>query len=150
MMLWVMIVLTIALVIWFAGAWYVRGPDLGLFDNVKGAQPPTNRQRFSTGTTPNAEHHAVVASLGDLTTALKGTPRRKHLKLLRDYMDNMFAHRRFDAQFIPVDAGGVSAEWVLAPGADGSRRTLYIHGGACHRRPAPAPIRPKRRPHQQE
>jgi acetyl esterase/lipase len=29
-----------------------------------------------------------------------------------------------------VDAGGVRAEWVLAPGSDPARRTLYIHGGA--------------------
>ena len=33
-------------------------------------------------------------------------------------------------RFTPVDAGGVPAEWVLAPGADPRRRTLYIHGGA--------------------
>jgi acetyl esterase/lipase len=29
-----------------------------------------------------------------------------------------------------VDAGGVPAEWVLAPGADPAKRVLYIHGGA--------------------
>lgn len=34
------------------------------------------------------------------------------------------------ASFTPVDAGGVAAEWVQAPGASASRRVLYIHGGA--------------------
>jgi acetyl esterase/lipase len=29
-----------------------------------------------------------------------------------------------------VDAGGVSAEWVVAPEADGDRVVLYVHGGA--------------------
>jgi monoterpene epsilon-lactone hydrolase len=29
-----------------------------------------------------------------------------------------------------VDAGGVSAEWVLGPDAEPARRVLYIHGGA--------------------
>ncbi len=29
----------------------------------------------------------------------------------------------------PVDAGGVSAEWISAPGADASRAVLYVHGG---------------------
>jgi acetyl esterase/lipase len=29
----------------------------------------------------------------------------------------------------PVDAGGVAAEWVVADGADGDRRVLYLHGG---------------------
>ncbi len=129
-MTWILIAIGIALAIWFAGAWYVRGPDLRLFDNASQDQQPPNRQHFSTGSTQNEEHRAVIASLGNITTTLKDTPRRKHLKLLRDYMDTMFAHRRFDAQFIPVDAGGVAAEWVLAPGADGTRRTLYIHGGA--------------------
>lgn len=31
--------------------------------------------------------------------------------------------------FTPVSAGGVSAEWVTAEGADASRRIVYIHGG---------------------
>ena len=130
MMLWIGIALTIALAIWFAGAWYVRGPNLRNFDVVDDAQAPASRRRFSTDAIQNDEHRAVITSLGGITTTLKGTPRRKHLALLRDYMDNMFAHRSFNAQFIPADAGGVPAEWVLAPGADSTRRTLYIHGGA--------------------
>jgi acetyl esterase/lipase len=65
-----------------------------------------------------------------IAATLKGIPRRQHLAVLRNYMDNMSAHRSFDAKFIPVDAGSVAAEWVLAPGVDGARRTLYIHGGA--------------------
>ena len=129
-MLWILIALAILLAIWFVGAWYVRGPDLGYLDEVANDQPPPSRGRFSSGTTQNAEHRAVIASLGGITATLKGTPRRRHLALLRDYMDTMFAHRSFNAQFIPVDAGGVAAEWVLAPGADSTRRTLYIHGGA--------------------
>ena len=108
----------------------MRGPDLGLFDTVGNDQPSPGWERFSTGTTQNAEHRAVVDAVGGITSTLKDTPRRKHLALLRGYMDSMFAHRNFDARFIPVDAGGVAAEWVLAPGADGARRTLYIHGGA--------------------
>ena len=55
---------------------------------------------------------------------------RQHTAALRDYMDKIFAGRAFDARFVPVDAGGVRAEWVLSPGSDPARRTLYIHGGA--------------------
>lgn len=33
------------------------------------------------------------------------------------------------AQVQPVDAGGVSCEWVCHPGADPARRMLYLHGG---------------------
>jgi monoterpene epsilon-lactone hydrolase len=130
MMLWILIALTVAVAIWFAGAWYVRGPDLGLFDSTEPDPSPPSRQRFSTGATSNAEHHAVITMLGGINATLKGAPRRRHLALLRNYMDNLSAHRSFDAQFIPADAGGVAAEWVLAPGADPTRRTLYIHGGA--------------------
>ena len=34
-----------------------------------------------------------------------------------------------DIQVTPVDAGGVPADWVLAPEAEGDRRLLYLHGG---------------------
>src|SRR5258708_11449290 len=34
-----------------------------------------------------------------------------------------------DAKFEKVDAGGVPAEWVAAPGFDGERAVLYLHGG---------------------
>ena len=130
MTLWILIFAALVLIIWFAGAWYVRGPDLSLFDNVGRDQPQPSRQRFSSGALQNDEHRAVIASLSGIATAIKGTPHKKHLGLLRDYINNMNAHRTYDAQFIQVDAGGVAAEWVLAPGADSARRTLYIHGGA--------------------
>ncbi|WP_128971008.1 alpha/beta hydrolase [Bradyrhizobium tropiciagri] len=32
-------------------------------------------------------------------------------------------------EVVPVDAGGVPAEWVVAPGADLAHRLVYIHGG---------------------
>ena len=34
-----------------------------------------------------------------------------------------------DAKCEPVDAGGVPAEWVAAPGIDAERAVLYLHGG---------------------
>ncbi len=34
-----------------------------------------------------------------------------------------------DAKCEKVDAGGVPAEWVGAPGFDGERAVLYLHGG---------------------
>src|SRR5689334_15333259 len=35
-----------------------------------------------------------------------------------------------DATCEKVDAGGVAAEWVAAPGCDEGRAVLYLHGGA--------------------
>jgi len=128
---WIVVAaLVLALAIWFLGAWYLRGPDLQAFDTPGPGRPVAPRQRFSSGPLLNDEHRAVIASLGGITASVQNTPRRHHLRILRDYMDNFSADRVFDAQFVPVDAGGVPAEWVLAPGADSRRRTLYIHGGA--------------------
>lgn len=53
-------------------------------------------------------------------------------------MDIHEGRRRFEAAFAtdvdietrPVEIEGMSAEWVLAEGADPERRLLYIHGGA--------------------
>ena len=127
MTLWIVMAVVVALAIWWFGAWLVRGPDLQVFDNPADGK---QRQRFSSGPTLNDEHRAVIASLGGITAVVKNTPRRQHLRVLRDYIDHFSADRVFDAQFVPVDAGGVKAEWVIAPGADSRRRTLYIHGGA--------------------
>jgi acetyl esterase/lipase len=127
---WILIAVALLVAIWFVGAWLLRGPDLRAFDNGANGSPQPHRKRFSSGPEQNDEHRAVIASLGGIAATLKGTPRAQHLGLLRDYMDNMSGERVFDAQFVPVDAAGVAAEWVLAPGADSTRRTLYIHGGA--------------------
>ena len=49
---------------------------------------------------------------------------------MRETMDTFFAGADTSSVVTPVDAAGVPAEWVVAPGADCSRRFLYIHGGA--------------------
>lgn len=35
-----------------------------------------------------------------------------------------------DVRYEPVDAGGVPAEWTLAPGGDPDRVLVYLHGGS--------------------
>ncbi len=109
-------------VVWAVATFHLSGKDLSAFDQPTG-------QRFGPHS-PGPEIQAVVASLGGVETVLQGVPMRQRNAVLRKYMDGMFADRQLDASFTPVDAGGVPAEWVLAPGADGRRRTLYIHGGA--------------------
>ena len=108
---------------WAVARWHLRGADLSAFDGPVG-------ERFSRGEKPSEEARAVIASLGGVRQVLKDTPMRQHTAALRTYMDKIFAGRAFDARFVPVDAGGVRAEWVLSPGSDPARRTLYIHGGA--------------------
>lgn len=116
-------VVALIVAVWAIGAFYLRGADLSAFDQPVG-------QRHLTDGAPSEAHHAVVASLGSIGATLKSTPRRQHLALLRNYMDNLFADSDATTQVIPVDAAGVPAEWVLAAGVDGRRRLLYIHGGA--------------------
>ena len=116
------IVLAVILV-WVVAAVHLRGVDLSGFDRATG-------ERFSTGPQPSAELEAVIATFSGFADALRSVPRRRHTAVLRDYMDKAFAGRELDASFTPIDSAGVRGEWVLAPGADSTRRTLYIHGGA--------------------
>jgi len=51
-------------------------------------------------------------------------------KYLRKVMDEFRNHISIVSACTQTDAGGVPAEWVVAPGADTNRRFLYIHGGA--------------------
>ena len=115
--------LALLVLLWAIGLLYLRGPDLIAFDHPSG-------QIVNAGQSASQEFKAVVASLDGVAQLLKDTPRRQHLALLRDYIDNVFSLDETGLQFIPVDAAGVTAEWVLAPNVDTSRRLLYIHGGA--------------------
>lgn len=102
---------------------HLRGTDLSQFDAPPG-------QSFDTGPDPSDEHDMVVASLGIGADPIHKAPRRQRLALMREYMDNISSGLDLAAAISPVDAGGVPAEWVMAPGADPARRVLYIHGGA--------------------
>lgn len=108
---------------WAVARRALGGADLSAFDLPTG-------ERFSRGDSPSAEIEAVIASLGGIRTALQGVPLRRRNAVLRQYVDEIFAGRELNVRITPVNAGGVPAEWVLAAGADASRRTLYIHGGA--------------------
>lgn len=119
------LVIAVALVavVWAVGRWQLRGTDLSAYDRETG-------ERFSRGGAPSSEIQAVIASLGGIREVLKGVPMRRRNVVLRKYMDGLFADRVLDVGITPVDCAGVPGEWVLAPGADPARRTLYIHGGA--------------------
>jgi acetyl esterase/lipase len=107
---------------WAVARWVLRGADLAAFDRPSG-------ERFGVDG-PSDELRTVVASLGRVRDLLRGVPRRERLALLRRHLDELFAGRTFSVRITPVDDDGVRGEWVLPPGADPSRRMLYIHGGA--------------------
>lgn len=122
----ILAILAAGLAIWFIGAIYLRGKDLSVFDS----DPGQSMQKIPGGAPGNAEHQAVLASIAAMNTSMKGVPRAQYLGKIRSYFDGMFANPPADVRFIPTEAAGVPAEWVMAPGVDTARRTLYIHGGA--------------------
>jgi acetyl esterase/lipase len=112
---------------WLVAVLFMRGEDLGAFDLDDGSA--CVRSMASVGK-PSSEHGKAAAAIMDFGRQVSRLPARKRLKHIRQFMEDMSAGREYDSQFVSVDAGGVPAEWVLAPGTDASKRVLYIHGGA--------------------
>ena len=117
-MFWFLLLLAAVVVFSYV---YLRGEDLSYLD---APQPPKPVGEAS------AEHHEVVASLREFSSAAKAGSRKDRVRILRDLMDAMSDDREFVSEFRAVDLGGIAGEWVLAPGVDTRRRVLYIHGGA--------------------
>ena len=102
---------------------YLRGADLNAFNGQVG-------DYFDMGSESAAARQAVEESLTSGMGSIDTKSRKQRIKLLREYMDAISDDQDIQANIMPVDAGGVPAEWVLAPGVDPDRRVLYIHGGA--------------------
>ncbi len=118
----------IAVLLWLAVARWLRGAGM---DRWAVASGEASEVRFGAGEGQSAEQRAVLETLGRLLSDIRSVPISKRLARTRSAMDALMKGRSFGAtRFLPVDANGVSAEWVLAPGADPARRTLYLHGGA--------------------
>ena len=116
------VVLVVGL-LWAVAVFHLRGADMSAFDTPVG-------ERIGPADAPSAQLQPVLASLTTLIGPIKAVPMRQRNAALREMLDRMFEDRELDARSVPVDAGGVRAQWVLAPGADPDRRLLYIHGGA--------------------
>src|SRR5205085_9700500 len=75
----------------------------------------------------------TVAQLDSLVTLLRSrpVPPRPDLASARQRFEKMagFLGGAPDAKCERVDAGGVPAEWVAAPGCDAQRAVLFLHGG---------------------
>lgn len=93
---------------------------------------PTTQGTLRTFTNPQGpgvEHEAVVNAVRELTRQISFGMQKDNVQAARAVIDRMSDGRDYVSEFIPVDAGGVPAEWVIAPGVDNTRRVLYIHGG---------------------
>src|SRR5258708_12328975 len=99
----------------------------------------------------------TVAQLDSLVTLLRSrpAPETPDLGQARARFEKMaaFLGGAPDAKCEKVDAGGVPAEWVAAPGYDPERAVLYLHGRGyaigsinTHRRPPYAASPPSATP----
>ena len=123
-MLWILAVLVVlATAFALISMFHLRGEDLSRFDSPAG-------QIFPPRDDPGGERDAVVAALASGLTSIQEAPRRQRLVLMREYLDNLSAGLDLAAAFTDVDAGGVPAEWVVAPGVSGDAVLVSLHGGA--------------------
>lgn len=119
--------LTIVLLFWLLSLWFRRGEDLSAWDY------PVAREFGESITRPGGpsdEHRRAEADIVAMGARVRGMSRREILHFSREFMEELPATKEYRCEFQAADAGGVPAEWVLAPGADRSRRFLYLHGGA--------------------
>ena len=126
------LMLLAAIAVLFGVTRWLRGADMRQWDDPARAGPGAGREeRFEAHADgQSSEQRAVLATLGRLLADITGVPFSKRLAQMRSSMNKMMDGRAFACRFIAADAAGVAAEWVIAPGGDLARRTLYIHGGA--------------------
>jgi acetyl esterase/lipase len=118
--------LLLVLVLWAFERFYLRG---GSLDEDPAPTDPDAIQDFTSPNGPGAEHEDVVCFVRQLSDRIAPAIRRNRTQQAREVINSITDDRTYISEFVPADAGGVPAEWVLAPGADSSRRVLYIHGG---------------------
>ncbi|MEE4294261.1 MAG: alpha/beta hydrolase [Xanthomonadales bacterium] len=107
--------------------WLAGSEDLSRYDHPV---EPEGGETIAAAGGPSESHRQAEAALLSVGPEIESLPPRKLIPWVRDFMDRIPEGRRFDAEFRPVECDGVRCEWVLAPGADPSRRVLYLHGGA--------------------
>ena len=122
-MTWFIGLIVVLALLWAITRFHLGGEDLSRFDATETTGPAP--------TEPSPEHHEAVQAIREMQSGAGGSlGSKERLKAMRARFDAMGEEGDFDATFEPVDAGGVPAEWVRAPGADPDRRLLYLHGGA--------------------
>ncbi len=114
-------------VFWAFERFYLRG---GPLDEYPRPADPEALKSFTNAGGQGPEHLEVINFIRQLSAQISIGMRKNDLQAARSVIDSISDDRYYVSEFFPTDAGGVPAEWVIAPGADKSRRLLYIHGGA--------------------
>ena len=119
-------ILVLVLIVWAFEYFYLRSGHRifpKLVDN------PEICQVFDSGPETSPSQKAVKSTVKLLAGRIKTALDKHLLREARTVFDSISEGREYASEFRQVDAGGVAAEWVLAPNADPTRRVLYIHGG---------------------
>ncbi len=82
-----------------------------------------------TQTTPLSTNTAVDGVIDRVRKVYGSWKRDTTVARMRQDWDELFGGVPVNAALEDVDAGGVQAQWVGAPGADAGRAVLYFHGG---------------------
>lgn len=115
-------VLVALLLAWLVARLVLSGPVLDACD-----QPQV---QYFDGADDTAGARAVRARVAALRRTTAKAPLRRRLAVTRQAWEDLFHEPAHEVRFVPVSNASVVGEWVLAPGADALRRTLYLHGGA--------------------
>jgi len=118
--------LFLVVVFWAFERFYLRGGGVA---NYPVPDDPDALHVFADGQASGPLQKAVIHTVEDLTSQIATAVHKHQLKKARAAFDSISDGRNYISEFLPVDAGGVPAEWVIAPGSDPARRVLYIHGG---------------------
>jgi acetyl esterase/lipase len=110
-----------------AGAWLIavvglNSKDHSAFDSPR---PPSMRTRVSE----SPQHKEAAKAIAEAFANPPSAKGHGLLALMRNALDEKGETARIISAVHPADAGGVRAEWVIAPDADFTRRLLFIHGG---------------------
>ena len=116
----------LVLIIWAFEYFYLRAGSHGEYPL---ASDPEAVRTFTHANGPGPEHDAIVQRVRQMSLKIAPAIRNQNMQAAREVIDSLSDGLDYSCKFVPVDAGGVAAEWVLAPAADSSRRLLYIHGG---------------------
>ena len=121
------VALLIFVILWLVAIVFMRGENLGQFDSSDDSDAVSS---FTDKNGPSEEHGKIVESIRSFGEQARRMSRQEKVGSLRRFLEGISEGREHASEFVPVDADGVPAEWVLAPGADPLKRVLYIHGGA--------------------
>jgi len=120
------LVLVILAVLGIFIAYLLLRPDpLAKYDLPEG-------QLFTTAANTSSALNLVHEKITAAHNENNGLGLKQRMFAIRESMDSFFENVPIASDITPVDAGGVAAEWVVAPEADSRRRLLYIHGGAFY------------------